>query len=306
METLLPLTQADGSEDERPLARFAHADRINADIGTSEWRLTAQRHQGRSYALVLPTGKGVAQLTQGQARLRAPCLLWLPPGLGQMIHIDPGSEGFMLALSEDLIARAVTGHRTSGELRGVADRLIHADGTSLSAHIASLMHAAEAIHRELRSLDEGGVNMIMSHLTVILVYAWRLAGFHLPQPEANRSGSAIFQRFLHAVELHFREDWPIARYASQLGVSERRLHGAVTKAAGRSPVQLLHLRILEEARARLEQSSLPIAQIGYGLGFRDPAQFSRFFKTAVGVSPGAFRRQRLQETRKDTTFAAWP
>lgn len=300
----MPPTQAESGQDEWLLARFAHADRINADIGTSEWRLTAQRHQGRSYALVLSAGRGVAQLTQGQVRLRAPCLLWLPPGLGQIIHIDPGSEGFMLALSEDLIAAAVTGHRTSGELRGVADRLIHADG--LNAHIAALMHAAEAIHRELRRPDEGGLNMIMSHVTVILVYAWRLAGFHLPQPEVNRSGSAIFQRFLHAVELHFREDWPISRYASQLGVSERRLHGAVTKAAGRSPVQLLHLRILEEARARLEQSGLPIAQIGYGLGFRDPAQFSRFFKTAVGVSPGAFRRQRLQENRKDTTFAAWP
>ena len=300
----MPPTQAESSQDEWPLARFAHADRINADIGTSEWRLTAQRHQGRSYALLLSAGRGVAQLTQGQAGLRAPCLLWLPPGLGQIIHIDSGSEGFMLALSEDLIAAAVTGHRTSGELRGVADRLIHADG--LNAHIAALMHAAEAIHRELRRPDEGGLNMIMSHVTVILVYAWRLAGFHLPQPEVNRSGSAIFQRFLHAVELHFREDWPISRYASQLGVSERRLHGAVTKAAGRSPVQLLHLRILEEARARLEQSGLPIAQIGYGLGFRDPAQFSRFFKTAVGVSPGAFRRQRLQENRKDTTFAAWP
>ena len=302
----MPPAQAENGQDEWPLARFAHADRINADIGASEWRLTAQRHQGRSYALVLSAGRGVAQLTQGQARLRAPCLLWLPPGLGQAIHIDPGSEGFMMALAEDLIAAAVTGHRTSGELRSVADRLIHADGAGASAAIARLMHAAEAIHTELRRPDEGGLNMIMSHVTVILVYAWRLAGFHLPQPEVSRSGSAIFQRFLHAVELHFREDWPIARYASQLGVSERRLHGAVTRAAGRSPLQLLHLRILEEARARLEQSGLPIAQIGYGLGFRDPAQFSRFFKTAVGVSPGAFRRQRLQENRKDTTFAAWP
>lgn len=306
MEARLPPTQADSSQDEWPLARFAHTDRINADIGASEWRLTAQRHQGRSYALVLSAGRGVAQLTQGQATLCAPSLLWLPPGLGQIIRIEPGSEGFMMALTEDLIAKAVSGHRTSGELRSVADRLIHADGADLSARIVPLMHAAQAIHQELRSPGEGGMNMIMSHVTVILVHAWRLAGFHLPQPEANRSGSAIFQRFLHAVELHFREDWPIARYASQLGVSERRLHGTVTKAAGRSPIQLLHLRILEEARARLEQSGLPIAQIGYGLGFRDPAQFSRFFKTAMGVSPGAFRRQQLQENRKDTTFAAWP
>jgi AraC family transcriptional activator of pobA len=86
-------------------------------------------------------------------------------------------------------------------------------------------------------------------VTVILVHAWRLAGFHIDDTEMNWSGSASFQRFLQAVELHFREDWPVSRYAGQLGVTERRLHAAVTKAASKSPLQLRHLRILEAARS---------------------------------------------------------
>lgn len=298
--------QLSSGEDKLPLALSAHADRISADISASAWRLSAQRQQGRSYALVLASGKGVARLTQGQIALQGPCLLWLPPGAGQAIDIDPGSEGVLLSLAEGLIARAVTGHRASGELRSVADRLIHADGARLAGHIGRLSHAADAIHRELRTPDEGGMQMIIAYVTVILVYSWRLAGFHIPESESNWSGSVIFQRFLHSVELHFRENWAISHYAAQLGVTERRLHAAVTKAAAKSPLQLLHLRVLEEARARLEQSSLPIAQIGYGLGFRDPAHFSRFFKNAIGLSPGAFRRRRRQESRKDTTFAAWP
>jgi AraC family transcriptional regulator, transcriptional activator of pobA len=251
-------------------------------------------------------GKGTAQLTQGQLKFQGACLVWFPPGVGQAIHIAPGSQGYVLSFAENLIASAVKGYRDSSELRSVADRLIHIEGARLARPIKSLGHAAEAIHGELRSLEEGGVNMVIAHLTVILVHAWRLGGFQMPQMEAGWSGSVIFQRFLHAVELHFRENWTIARYAAQLGVTERRLHAATTRAAGKSPIQLLHLRILEEARARLEQSSLPIAQIGYGLGFREPAHFSRFFKNAMGVSPGAFRRRRRQETHRDTTFAAWP
>ncbi|HKJ62751.1 MAG TPA: helix-turn-helix domain-containing protein [Hyphomicrobiales bacterium] len=294
------------NQEDLPLALFANADRILADIGSSEWRLATQREQGRSHALALSHGGGFAQLAQGQIKLHSPCLLWLPPGVGQFVRIDPGSQGFMLSFTEDLIAKAITGHRTSAELRSVADRLIHAEGEKLTEPINGLSQASEAIHRELRCLDEGGMTMIISYLTVILVHAWRLSGFHMPQLQTNWSGSVIFQRFLHAVELHFRENWTVARYAAQLGVTERRLHAAVTRAAGKSPIQLLHLRILEEARVRLEQSSLPIAQIGYGLGFRDPAHFSRFFKNAMDVSPGAFRRRRRQETRRDTTFAAWP
>jgi AraC family transcriptional activator of pobA len=297
---------AQAGQEELPLAMFAHADRIVADIGASEWRLTAERERGRSYAMILTDGKGLAKLAQGQARLRAPCLLWLPPGVGQVIRIDPGAEGFVMSFAEALVAKAIAAQRMSAELRGVADRLIHAEGDRTGEPVKALSQAAEAIHRELRQLGEGGMTMVIAYLTVILVHGWRLSGFHLPQGNANSSGSVIYQRFLHAVELHFREDWPISRYASRLGVTERRLHAAVTRTAGKSPVQLLHMRILDEAQARLEQSSLPIAQIGYGLGFRDPAHFSRFFKNATGASPGAFRRRRRLETRKDTTFAAWP
>ena len=289
--------------DDGPLAAFAHADRIDPDIGSREWRLSTQRLHGRSHALVLAEGKGVARLAQGQVRLAGPCLLWLPPGVGQLIDIGPGSAGCMMSFAEDLVSRAVTGHRASGELRAVADRLVHAEG---AAQIRALSHAGAAIHQELRALEPGGMTMVVSYLTVILVHAWRLAGFQTAEAGAGGPGSVISQRFLDAVELHFRENWPIATYADQLGVTERRLHGAVTKAMGKSPIQLLHLRTLQEARARLERSSLAIAQIGYGLGFRDPAHFSRFFKTMTGQSPGAFRRACRQESRRDTTFAAWP
>lgn len=295
-----------GGEVSAPLAHFAHADLIRAEIGESEWRLATRRQQGRSIMLVLATGKGFTQLAQGQVAFRAPCLLWLPPGAGQLMRIAAGSEGYVLSLNEDLVARAAMGGGQGGELRAVADRLIHGEGAQAARGVRALLAAAEAIHAELRQPGEGGMSLIIAHVTAILVHAWRLAGIPVADSEGNWSGSAIFQRFLQAVELHFREDWPVSRYAAQLGVTERRLHAAVTKTAGKSPLQLVHARILEAARARLEQSALPIAQIGYGLGFSDPAGFSRFFKKATGVSPGAFRRRRRQEARRDTTYAAWP
>jgi AraC family transcriptional activator of pobA len=303
----MALDLSSGGEVDLPLGLFARADGITAGIGASEWRLASRREQGRSHALILSAGRGAAKLAQGQLQLSGPALLWLPPAVGQVIQVQPGSQGLMLSFAEDLVARAVSGQRAPNELRAVADRLIHAEGAGLPDRIAGLTHAASAIHGELRHLAEGGMHIVVAHLTVILVHAWRLSGIHVPPSEANWSGSVIYQRFLHAVELHFRENWPVAHYASQLGVTERRLHSAVTKASGKSPLQLVHSRILVESCARLEQSSLPIAQIGYGLGFRDPAHFSRFFKNAMGMSPGAFRRRRRREADwKDMTYAAWP
>ena len=55
------------------------------------------------------------------------------------------------------------------------------------------------------------------------------------------------------------------------------------------PIQLLHARILLEAKRQLVYTPLPIAEIAYRLGFTEPAYFSRFFSQRVGMSPRRYR-----------------
>ena len=50
--------------------------------------------------------------------------------------------------------------------------------------------------------------------------------------------------------------------------------------------RIIHERLVREACTRLQQLDLPVEQIGYGLGFRDPAYFNRFFRKYRGASPG--------------------
>lgn len=45
------------------------------------------------------------------------------------------------------------------------------------------------------------------------------------------------------------------------------------------------------ARQRLRETTMPLAEIAYAIGFSDVATFSRAFKRWTGVSPGAFRRR---------------
>lgn len=46
---------------------------------------------------------------------------------------------------------------------------------------------------------------------------------------------------------------------------------------------------LTEARRLLAFTLLPVAEIGYRLGFPDPAYFSRRFRAATGESPSVYR-----------------
>ena len=67
--------------------------------------------------------------------------------------------------------------------------------------------------------------------------------------------------------------------------------------------------MLREALIRLRETDLSVEQVGYGLGFRDPGCFNRFFKRLTGQPPGFCRRDHRPARRTPATppsYAAWP
>jgi AraC-like DNA-binding protein len=97
-------------------------------------------------------------------------------------------------------------------------------------------------------------------------------------------------------------------FAKLLGVTRAHLHDACARSARCTPLKLIHDRLLEEARLRLEKTEFPVEQIAYGLGFRDPGYFNRFFKRLPGVAPGTYRQTiaMARSTNEAPSFAAWP
>ena len=82
----------------------------------------------------------------------------------------------------------------------------------------------------------------------------------------------------------------IAPVARALGCSRQTLYRRL-KAEG-----LTFERLLDDLRHRkalrlIRDASLPVKEIGYRLGFSDPAAFSRAFKRWTGKSPKLFRAQ---------------
>ncbi len=125
--------------------------------------------------------------------------------------------------------------------------------------------------------------------------------------ETAAASRTFVHKFLHAVEVHLRDHWTIARYAAEAGVTADRLNATVRRATGRSPLSIIHERLIAEADTLLDDSSLKIAEVAETLGFHDPAYFSRFYKRETGRSPN---KQRLDATARSDgqarSFAVWP
>lgn len=78
-------------------------------------------------------------------------------------------------------------------------------------------------------------------------------------------------------------------YAAQLAVHVNHLNRVLKDATGKTTTTHIAERITREAKALLKNSDWNIAEIGYSLGFEDPAHFNNFFKKQTTLTPRAFR-----------------
>jgi AraC family transcriptional regulator, transcriptional activator of pobA len=91
--------------------------------------------------------------------------------------------------------------------------------------------------------------------------------------------------FQELLEANYRENHTVSKYASELHTTERKLSAVTKKFLGLSPLQVIHNRLLLEAKRILLFENTSHKEIAFGLGFDSPATFSQFIKTKTGHSP---------------------
>src|SRR5690606_26208903 len=118
---------------------------------------------------------------------------------------------------------------------------------------------------ELRGPQRGGETLLSSHLLLMCLHLWRSTSREDAADDApvRGDGPRLVGNFRQMIELHYRDGWPVARYAAALGVTDDKLHAHCKREQGRSPLAMIHSRLVQEACTRLLQLDLPVEQIGY-------------------------------------------
>ena len=78
-------------------------------------------------------------------------------------------------------------------------------------------------------------------------------------------------------------------FAPLLNVHVNHLNRAVKESTGKTTTQIIAERILQEAKILLRNTSWSVSEIGYALGFAQPAHFNNFFKKLTDLTPLKFR-----------------
>jgi len=113
--------------------------------------------------------------------------------------------------------------------------------------------------------------------------------------EEEFTGHDIHQKrvyeFLMLLESNYLMVRNIDFYAGKLDVSSKRLNQILKEKLHKTGTQIIHDRIILEAKRLIIHSEHTIKQISYELGFSDRPYFSRFFKKQTGQTPDDFQKQ---------------
>lgn len=90
---------------------------------------------------------------------------------------------------------------------------------------------------------------------------------------------------------HFSVANPVEEMIKRSRLKERTFKRRFTAASGLAPIAYVQRLRVEDAKRRLERTEAPIDEIGWQVGYEDPAFFRRLFRRTTGLAPGAYRKR---------------
>ncbi|MEK8127600.1 response regulator [Paenibacillus filicis] len=116
--------------------------------------------------------------------------------------------------------------------------------------------------------------------------------------EAETGHKEVDKLILYMKE-NYRSIISLRTLAGLVAMDEKYISTLFKKKTGTNVIQYLHQLRITEAKRRLEQSNLPVAEIGMRVGYENDNYFIKIFKRFTGLTPNTYRNRFLAGETKE-------
>jgi AraC-like DNA-binding protein len=240
--------------------------------------------------LIVKEAEGVHQIDFKDYKLSDQQVFFISPGQVHQVIEEKASIGYSIVFSVDFLLENTIPLSFIDNLNLFNN---YGDAPPLSVNqleITQLLAYCDSIYNYYQTDNEYKNHAIGAFLKLILIYCNTACS--LPKESSQIQGNTVLKSFKELVEQRYKEWHHTSSYAEALHISSDHLNRVVKSLIGKTAKEYIQSRITLAAKRLLHFSALSNKEIGYELGFKEPAHFSAFFKNCVGISPAAFKQKK--------------
>lgn len=274
---------------------FIHIEDIRRRSSALGWFIGAHRH-GRLFQLIcIDEGAVEVHLDDRVANLESPCVITIPTGVVHSFRFAPESEGAVVTLADPLLLETEGDRALAyfGVLFAEPGCIPFAQRGSECSRLKMVLQQLKDEFAQARS-GRGLMCEWLIRILLMTIYRQQEANGQLEVSASAPSMTAGRLKFL--IERNFKEHWTVEQYANAIGTTVSRLNRLSRSLMNQTVSQMIQARLVLEVKRRLIYTRATLDEIAADMGFKDPGYFSRYFKRAVGMPPGRFRKENNFDT----------
>jgi AraC family transcriptional activator of pobA len=269
---------------------MVHCESIAARSRLHDWHIRPHQHIGLLQVLYLKTGSAVVHLDGQESAMNGGEVLLIPQSYVHGFQFSCDAIGYVLTVAYPFLLKLAQSMEKGAVALSYPFRYVlgsHDEDLYFSTIFEAFVHeySSTAVHRNL---------LVETLLATIVTLLSRRAQDTDAHGESSSKDNLHLTKFTALIEQWYAKHYPMSRYAKELGITASHLNLLCRHITHKSSLELVHERLLLEAKRSLIYTSMTISELSYVIGFSEPGYFTRFFRRETGESPKEFRKRAEQ------------
>lgn len=275
------------------------SDQSVANFGISKMEDIYEKHQGKVHAphrhnyytvLVVDKAEGEHIIDFSSFPFEARQLFFVAPGQVHQVYEKGKPKGYALTFSTAFLVQNGIPLQFIEELH-----LFENYGYSPPLVLPEEQFEVCSDYAEkIFELHQGDhplkIQSIGAYLKLLLIESYAYCDLKPDERAKQSKSNSVLRSFKEKVEASYAQEHTTGFYADSLHITSDHLNRTVKSLLGKTVKEYIQARITVEAKRLLYFTDLSIKEVGYKLGFNEPANFSAFFKKCTRKSPQEFKK----------------
>lgn len=254
-----------------------------------------EAHRHNYYTvLIVASAKGQHKIDFTSFDLGPQQVYFVAPGQVHQVIEEEASTGFVLTFTNQFLVQNAISTSFISSLNLFQHYGYNPPLIPSSEQFETITEYANQIFRLFHSKEEMKLLSIGAFLKLLLIQCNNICTLHPIAIQEEMAEKQVILDFKREVDQHYKQEHSTSFYANLLHLSPDHLNRIIKSTLGKTAKEYIQSRLITEAKRLLYFTDLNNKEIGYTLGFSEPANFSAFFKKCTNYSPSQFKKTELR------------